>query len=267
MLSYLHGFHAGNQADVHKHAILTALVQALAAKDKPFAVLDVYAGHAVYDLSDQQALKKREFDVGIARLRATAPDPSLNTYLDVIARLNPSGDLKSYPGSPEIARRLMRDGDVLIVNELHPAEHAALRRWASADGRVHVHRRDAIEAMNALLPPKPRRGLLLIDPPYEVKDEYKTVADAVPAAARKWPEGIIMVWYPILAEARHEAMTGELRSLVAGEILTSEIRFTAKTDNSGLLGSGVVVINPPWQFAETLNKIEVALRNALSPAA
>jgi 23S rRNA (adenine2030-N6)-methyltransferase len=267
MLSYLHGFHAGNQADVHKHAIFAALLQALAAKAKPFAVLDVYAGHAVYDLGSEQALKKREFEAGIARLRAAPADDALRTYIGVIAALNPSGELTSYPGSPEIARRLMRADDALFVNELHPAEYRALRRWASSDTRVRVHRRDAIEAMSALLPPKPRRGLLLVDPPYEVKDEYRIVAEAVPAAARKWPEGIVMVWYPILADARHVAMVAELRTNLSGDVLTSELRFKTTGSGSGLLGSGVLVINPPWQFAKTLEDIERALRKALSPSA
>lgn len=263
MLSYLHGFHAGNAADVHKHAVLTALLTALATKDKPFAVLDVYAGHAIYDLSGEHAQKKKEFETGIGRLHGTAAPEVLRAYLQLVATTNATAELKTYPGSPEIARRLMRTDDVLIVNELHPAEHAALRRWAAADKRVHVHRRDAVEAINALLPPKPRRGLLLIDPPYEVKDEYRTVATAVPAAAQKWPEGIIMVWYPILAEARHAAMTAELRSMIAGEMLTSELHFEAKTADSGLLGSGVVIINPPWQFAATLVEIERAVSAAI----
>lgn len=254
MLSYQHGYHAGNAADVHKHVVLLALLGRLRSKAKPFCVLDVHAGRAVYDLTADQALKTREFAEGIGRLMAAAdPPPPLAGLREAVAALNPGGSLKRYPGSPELARGALRSDDRLIVNELHPAECAALVRWSRADDRVSVHQRDALEAATALVPPKIRRGLLLIDPPYEVKDEYRTVPEAAVAAARKWPEGIVMVWYPLLPDRRHAPLVESFARTTPGETLSSVVDFGRVRGSTGVQGSGVIIINPPWHI-----EIEIA---------
>jgi 23S rRNA (adenine2030-N6)-methyltransferase len=264
MLSYQHGYHAGNAADVHKHAVLLQLLGRLRAKPKPFCVLDVHAGRAVYDLTGDQALKTGEFEHGIARLIAAAsPAPALIPLRDTVRELNPSSPLVRYPGSPELVRRTLRRDDRLIVNELHPAECAALVRWSKADERVAVHQRDALEAAIALVPPKIRRGLLLVDPPYEVKDEYRTVPEAAIAAARKWPEGIVMVWYPILPDGRHAPLVDALALAAPAETVSSVVDFGRAPGSTGVLGSGVIVINPPWRIEAELAAAGDALAGLL----
>ncbi|MDX2221487.1 MAG: 23S rRNA (adenine(2030)-N(6))-methyltransferase RlmJ [Rhodospirillaceae bacterium] len=253
MLSYQHGYHAGNAADVHKHVVLGVLLERLRAKAKPFCVLDVHAGRAVYDLTGDQARKTGEFEHGIARLMAmdaqaarALPAP-LSALREMVRTMNPQGGFKRYPGSPELARAALRADDRLVVNELHPAECAALVRWSKADARVSVHQRDALEAATALVPPKIRRGLLLIDPPYEVKDDYRAVPAAAVAAARKWPEGIVMVWYPVLPDGRQAPLIEDFERTAPAGALISQLDFGRAAGSTGVIGSGVAIIHPPWQ--------------------
>lgn len=262
MLSYLHGFHAGNAADVHKHATYVALLGRLAEKNKPFAVLDCYAGRAVYDLTSTEARKTDEAAGGIRRL-ARNQDPALAPYLNLVREANPDLPWTVYPGSPELAWRSLRLGDELIVNEMHPREADALRHWARKSSAIHVHKRDAIEALSALLPPRIRRGIVLIDPPYEVKTEYNDIANALPAALKRWPEGIFMVWYPILSEGLHAHLKTALTSLSEHSHLVSEITFAKAPHGRGMLGSGLAIINPPWRFERTLGEIESAVARAI----
>ena len=265
MLSYLHGFHAGNAADVHKHALFVAALDRLQTKAKPISVIDLYAGRAIYDLRGTEAQKNREFDHGVARTKDSVSD-ALAPYLDLVRKTNAGDALSLYPGSPELARRRLRPGDALIVNELHPTESKALRAWAQDDPAIHVHARDAIEALTGLLPPRIRRGIALIDPPYEVKTEYDTIARALPGGVARWPEGIFMVWFPILDDGRHRHLVDGLSAMPGIETLLSTIHFARHRDGHGLLGSGVLIIRPPWQFHEQTQAIERALASVLKPA-
>lgn len=258
MLSYLHGFHAGNGADVHKHAIYVTLLKRLADKAKPFTAIDLYAGSAVYDLTASEALKTGESVGGIAAM-IDSRDPSLAPYLALVQAANAGGRVTVYPGSPELARRILRHGDELIVNELHPREAETLRRWAKGNSAIHVHKRDAIEALTALLPPRIRRGIVLIDPPYEVKSEYGDVAATLPTAIKRWPEGIFMLWYPILDEGRHADLKTAIEALPDTRHLYSEIDFIGRHRGRGMAGSGIAVIHPPWHFEQDLRQIERAL--------
>jgi len=199
MLSYRHGFHAGNWADVQKHTALALLLGHLRRKDKPFCILDAFAGDGIYDLAAPEAVKTGEFHEGIERLwqRRDAP-AGADWYLEQVRAVNPGEVLERYPGSPALARAALRQADRLILGELHPASYRALKRWAAGDRRIALHRRDGIEFLDALVPPPVRRGLVLVDPAYEVKDEYEKLPVALARAMGKWREGIYALWYPVL---------------------------------------------------------------------
>jgi 23S rRNA (adenine2030-N6)-methyltransferase len=247
LLSYQHGYHAGGPADVHKHVALSILLERLRQKDKPFCVIDLYAGDGVYDLTSAAAEKTKEFESGIGRLWPEMP-PAAALYADALRVLNPDGALKHYPGSPAIARQALRADDRLILNELHPAAYRNLRRWSGEDARIAPHKRDGLEAMTALTPPAIRRGLVIIDPSYEIKTEYTAVPEKLQETLRKWAEGIYLVWYPVLAEGRHRALLSALSTLDA-EVFGCEWTLP---NAQGLLGTGIVAINPPFQFDTTM---------------
>lgn len=253
MLSYRHGFHAGNWADVQKHTALALLLGHLRRKDKPFCVLDAFAGDGVYDLAAPEAVKTGEFQEGIARLwqRRDAP-AGADWYLDRVRAINPGDALERYPGSPMLARAALREDDRVILGELHPAAYRSLKRWAAGDRRIALHRRDGLEFLDALVPPPIRRGVVLIDPAYEVKGEYETLPLALERAMRKWREGIYAVWYPVLPAARHTEMIRALARLPAqAGILQAEIS-PPRAPAGGMQGAGMVVVNPPWRFAEDM---------------
>jgi 23S rRNA (adenine2030-N6)-methyltransferase len=262
MLSYQHGFHAGNFADLHKHSVLVALLESLNRKAKPWSYLETHSGRALYDLSDAQAQKTGEYRDGIARLWQPPLPEALKPYLAQIARVNAGAALTHYPGSPTIAAGMAREQDVLRLMELHPAEVDALRQVFRDDARVAVHHRDGYEGVGALLPPNPRRGLVLIDPAYEVKDEYAQVVRFLKKAHRRWPTGIYAVWYPLLAANRWQTLVQELKDAALGPLLRSELRVAAE-DCGGMYGSGMLVLNPPWQLDRQLDEMLPALAQAL----
>lgn len=259
MLSYRHAFHAGGAADVHKHAVVCLLLDHLAAAPKPFCVIDVYAGRGVYGLNSEEAQKRREFAHGILRVIGDPNRPRLlDRYWASVERLNPDGTsraaLARYPGSPQLIRDRLRAGDELIVNELHPADHEELMRWARDDERIHVHRRDALEALVALCPPRIRRGLVLIDPAYEVKGEYDSVPTALAKAHARWPQGVYALWYPALAEDRSAGMRERLLQLVPGPILETAFDLGRSRAYTGMQASGVWIVNPPWRIETAITE-------------
>ncbi len=262
MLSYQHAFHVGGPADVHKHALLWALLGHLRAKEKPFVALDLYAGEGLYALTRAEAQKIKEHERGIARLLARSDlSPDLAAYVDTVRGFDPSM-LSLYPGSPALLRAAMRPQDRLIFNELHPAASTALRAWVADDPQIVIHRRDASEAIDGLLPPTIRRGLLLIDPSYELKGEYEKVANDVVRAVARWPEGIVAVWFPLLADNRHEPLLAGLKDITAPTLI-SQLDFHNQglpdVPARGLRGTGLIVINPPWQFDKAARNIGDAL--------
>lgn len=236
MLSYQHGYHAGNAADLHKHIVLAELLARLTQKPRGITYVETHAGRGIYDLAAPEALKTGEAARGIDRI---APDPS-TPYGAVLARIRERYGPRSYPGSPVIARMLMRDVDRLELMELHPAEHAALDA-ALAGGGVAIHRRDGREGVLALSPFKPRRGLVLVDPSYEIKSEYAETATFARRLIAKWPEAAVLVWYPILPANRHEELLDGLRDL---PFRLDETRFVERPAR-GMTGSGLVLINGP----------------------
>jgi 23S rRNA (adenine2030-N6)-methyltransferase len=252
MLSYQHTYHAGGPADVHKHFALCLLFEHLAKKNKPFSVIDLYAGEGDYDLAGFAAQKTQEYKNGVARLwEATGAPRGIREYLEALSKLNPDGSLKRYPGSPSLARLYMREDDNLILNELHSTSFKNLGRWARKDARISVHKRDGLEAMVGLTPPKIRRGLVLIDPAYEVKTEYTKVPEKLAESVKKWREGIYVVWYPVLKEGRHQSLIDGIKAQVEGDIFHCELSLSAVKQGeeaAGLRGTGLIVVNPPWQF-------------------
>lgn len=269
MFSYQHGFHAGGFADVHKHAALCLLIDHLARKETPFCVIDGFAGRGIYDLTSEQATKTGEWQAGIGSLYDAVPaSAGLARYLETVRSFNVAGGLATYPGSPATALRLMRPADRLILVEAHPAEYGALRRAMRGDGRVHIHKRDGYEALPALVPPVERRGLVLIDPPYEIKTEYAAVPKIVAAVLRRWQGAIVAIWYPLLPFGRHAALLDGLAEL-ARPLLVAELNTGAAPTEPGhgLLGTGLAVVNPPWTFGESMAEAGTEIANLLFGAA
>ena len=256
MLSYQHAYHAGNRADVQKHALLAWMLAYMTAKDKPLTYIETHAGRGLYDLGSAEARKTGEARAGIAVMEAKfAPD---HPYRRILAQVRARWGKDAYPGSPLIAGLSMRPGDALRLAELHPAEHAALvQTMLGFPGEIV--KRDGWDQALAIAPPNPRRGLMLIDPPYEVKTDYERAAKVVAQVARKWNVGVIALWYPILTDAPHTAMLGTLSAEIPG-LLISEIRFPPARPGHGMTGSGMAVVNPPFGLAEEARRIERMFR-------
>jgi 23S rRNA (adenine2030-N6)-methyltransferase len=265
-MNYRHIYHAGNICDVVKHAILTLLLEHLAQKPAPFAVLDTHAGTGSYNLLDERAHKTAEADSGIRKLLHAEPLPELASYYKVIQGLNGGYIVNNYPGSPQIVANLLRPQDQLMACELHEEDFAALKFLFRHNKQVHPHCRDGYSAIKALLPPPEKRGLVLIDPPYEQPDEFGKILEALQTLRQRWPVAMAALWYPIkdrpLLWRFHEAlsMTGMPKILVA------EFIYEAEERSDRLNGSGMIIINPPWQLDEKLKIIFPKLHAALGTA-
>ncbi|TFL19845.1 23S rRNA (adenine(2030)-N(6))-methyltransferase RlmJ [Jannaschia formosa] len=252
MLSYQHSFHAGNAADLHKHALLATALAYLARKPKPLSYLETHAGRGFYRIDSPEALKTGEAEAGVARLEARFPED--HPWRAAVAAARAAHGPAAYPGSPWIAAHLTRPGDRIDLAELHPAEHAALEAAMPARPGLRMHRRDGLEMAKALVPPEPRRGLMLIDPSWEVRDDYARLAGLLPVLHRKWNVGVLMLWYPILADRRHAPMIRALRTALPG-LMVSEVAVPQARAGHGLRGSGMAVVNPPWGLEEEAARI------------
>ncbi|MBN9089645.1 MAG: 23S rRNA (adenine(2030)-N(6))-methyltransferase RlmJ [Reyranella sp.] len=254
-MNYRHGYHAGNFADVLKHVVLVELLRLLTAKDKKLFVLDTHAGVGGYDLTDGRAARTREAEAGIARLmalpRAGMP-VAVARYLAAVAaydrKFGRGEGLRHYPGSPRLVRAGLRPGDRFVACELHPQDVLALKREFAGDRAVDVRQADGWHALKALLPPVERRGLALIDPPFEAADEFDRLARALRQALRRFATGCYAIWYPIKDDEAVEAFTASLAGL---KTLVLELRLKAAPAGK-LAACGVAVINPPWTFQETM---------------
>jgi 23S rRNA (adenine2030-N6)-methyltransferase len=255
MLSYRHGYHAGNHADALKHLVLLALLNKLLAKDKPFTYIDTHSGAGLYDLESEFASVNAEHHSGVGVLGEQAiNDALLNQYRDQILGCNPSGGVRFYPGSPCLSQSLLRPTDKLQLIELHSAEIDALKANVGRDARVSIHQRDAFEGLLALTPPQPRRGLALIDPSYEDKQDYLRVVSTLQKVNRHWPVGVLALWYPLLAKQRDHGLTLVERLSRAGLPDLLDVRLIAEEQQEefGMHGSGMLIINTPWLLEETL---------------
>ena len=262
-MNYRHAYHAGNFADVHKHAVLTLLLAHLRRKETPFHVLDTHAGIGRYDLFGEQAGKTGEYEDGIRKLASQPADhPLLTPYLDLVRAENSDGVVHFYPGSPCLIRACLREGDRATLVELHPEDAETLRGLFRRDSQVVVREEDAYQALKACLPPKERRGLVLIDPPYEVKDEFQRMIKGLGEALKRWPTGTYAIWYPIKSRAEVTRFTDELINF-GKPALTSELMLREPADETKLNGSGLALINPPWQLDEQLASLLPLLHKRL----
>jgi 23S rRNA (adenine2030-N6)-methyltransferase len=263
-VNYRHAFHAGNFADVFKHAILALLLKALHKKDTPFCYLDTHAGAGRYDLKHAAARKTGEYQQGIARLWAeTALPAELTDYLAAVRAVNRGEALRFYPGSPRIARFFLRPQDRMVLLEQHPEEAAALKQEFAGDRQVVVHEQDGYQGLKAYLPPPERRGLVLIDPPYEAPDEFDRVVSGLRTAWGRWPTGVYAVWYPLKDRA---PVAHFHRRLAAGgipKILVAELGLYPEAPAFRLNGCGMVLVNPPWQLDDILRQLLPWLKDRL----
>ena len=264
-MNYRHAFHAGNHADVLKHIVLLALLEALKRKDAPFFVLDTHAGRGQYLLQGEQAGKTGEARGGIFRLYVLHGLPALvQRYLKRVQADNPVGALVTYPGSPLITAQTMREQDRLAACELHPEEARALQSVFKNDDRVGVHARDGYAAMKALLPPKEKRGLVLIDPPYEAQDaEYGFILSAIKDALVRWPTGIYAIWYPIKQRKSLGQFFRKAANLPCKSSFYAELLVRPDDTPLRLNGSGLLIINPPYQLFEELAPVMPVLTRLL----
>lgn len=256
MLSYQHAYHAGNPADLHKHIVLAELLARLTRKPRGVSYAETHAGRGLYDLAAPEARKTAEAAAGIGRI-----DPHLATpFGSALAAVRGAHGPTAYPGSPLIARSLLRPQDRLSLMELHPAEHAALRCALAGEG-VAIHRRDGFDGLLALAPLTPRRGLVLVDPSYELKTDYAAAADFARRLIAKWPEATILIWYPILPEMRHAALIDGLRGL---PVLRDEAAF-ARPPARGMTGSGLALVNAPHGAATVFSAVRAQAGAVFAP--
>ncbi|MDP2693986.1 MAG: 23S rRNA (adenine(2030)-N(6))-methyltransferase RlmJ [Gallionella sp.] len=258
MLSYRHAFHAGNHADVLKHFIEVQLLRYLAQKAKPFWYIDTHAGAGCYALDSGYATQNAEYESGIARLwqRDDLPVP-LAEYVALVKRLNPDGQLRLYPGSPLVALELLREQDRLRLFELHPSDSDILREnFAGQGAQVLIQAADGFGALKALLPPPPRRALVLIDPPYEDKQDYRHVTAALREGLQRFANGIYAVWYPQLQRAEARQLPEQLKQLPVKSWLHVALSVqTPSEDGFGMHGSGMFIVNPPWTLHGALQEV------------
>jgi len=264
-MNYRHAFHAGNFADVFKHALLVRMLLHLNGKPTAYRVIDTHAGLGLYDLESGPAARTREADVGIRRLmKAALPEPAgalLAPYLDLVREVA-GRENRTYPGSPEIAARLTRPQDRLVLAELHPEDHAALATQHAGDRRVAVRGEDGWLVLKGGLPPPERRGLVLVDPPFEQPDEFRRLAQAVEWLQQKWATGMLALWYPVKDRG---AVAAFLRSVAAiGVPKTLHLEMLIDADGDGLIGCGYVIVNPPWLLEQEARAMLPVLSRCLA---
>lgn len=269
-MNYRHAYHAGNFADVLKHVVLIALIQSMQRKDKPFCYLDTHAGMGYYDLQSMQTQKTKEYLGGIEKIISAAnPPPLVKTYLDCVHDLNNElshtsySSLQYYPGSPLITNHLLRPQDRLIACELQPEQYSLLREAFAGNRQAAIHHTDGFLGLKAFLPPKEKRGLILIDPPFEDPKEFTHLATNLQHALKRFASGVFAIWYPIKDLQQVKRFYNALEDSVSESILAIDLTIYPDLP-SHLNGSGLAIINPPWQFKETIDAVLPWLWNALS---
>jgi 23S rRNA (adenine2030-N6)-methyltransferase len=269
-MNYRHAFHAGNFADVMKHAVLTRIILYLCEKPTPFRFIDTHAGPGLTDLTGPEATRTGEWRDGVGRLFSSSLTPEvrglLSPYLDVLAAFNPGNRLVAYPGSPLIAKALMRRQDRLISCELEPTSAASLSRHCRSDPRAKAIAIDGWTALTAFVPPKERRGVVLVDPPFESSADFTRLAARLAAAYSKWPTGIYLLWYPIKDVRETRRLGQAMTRLGIPKILRSELTVGPASEQNQLFGSGLLVINPPWTLERDLAVMMPALSSLMRRA-
>lgn len=258
MLSYLHAYHAGNYADIQKHLALYLCLELLQRKSSALTLFDTHAGRARYDLRSDEARRTAEADTGVMALwqerekLKTQPWPG---FWQTVETLNTrtSGHLRYYPGSPGWFAALRRPQDALLTFELHPAEQEALDGWGREHGAT-VLREDGFKGLIRLLPPRTPRLMVLIDPPYEVKTDYRRLVDTLETAWKRCRHGVYLIWYPILEAAYHREMLAQLRKTSLRKVLHSQLLLEQRSESQRMLGSGLLLVNPPWTFDDAFQQ-------------
>lgn len=267
MLSYRHSFHAGNHADVLKHIVQSLILTSLQQKEKPFVYHDTHSGVGRYDLTHEWSEKTGEYKQGIARVwqQETIPE-QLESYFDAIRQLNQGDTLRYYPGSPRVARAHLREQDRMVLTELHPSDYPLLEQEFHRDRQVSIYKEDGFTRLKASLPPRERRGLVLIDPPYELAKEYRDVVRAIAHSHQRWATGIYAIWYPVVNRCDIDDMLQGLQNLGIRKILQIELGVSPDTNERGMTASGMIVINPPWTLENQMQTILPFLQQAIAPA-
>ena len=267
MLSDRHSFHAGNHADVLKHTVQSLIIESLKEKEKPFLYLDTHAGAGRYQLASEHAERTGEYLEGISRIWQQDDLPEeLTPYITVLKHFNRSGTLRYYPGSPLIARQLLREQDTLQLTELHPSDYPLLRSEFQKDERATVARGDGYQQLKSKLPPPSRRGLILIDPPYEMKTDYQAVVQGISEGYKRFATGTYALWYPVVMRAQIKRMLKELEATGIRRILQIELGVRPDSDQRGMTASGMIVINPPWKLEQQMQNVLPWLHSKLVPA-
>lgn len=266
-MNYRHAFHAGNFADVLKHVVLSRILVHLRDKPGAFRVIDTHAGAGRYDLSSNEAIRGGEWQDGIGRLiDAPLPKPAaelLAPYLDAIRALNPSGQLRSYPGSPVLAQHFLRRQDRLIACELEPQAARSLRRVLGGDDRAKAIEIDGWTGLSAYIPPVERRGVVLVDPPFEQQGDYARLAGVLDIARRKWASGTYLLWYPIKGRPEPDTLAKRIRRLAVPKVMRAELTVAPLSDPTRLNGCGLILLNPPWLLEAELTRLLPVLAGLL----
>jgi 23S rRNA (adenine2030-N6)-methyltransferase len=266
-VNYRHAFHAGSFADVFKHAVLCRILHYLREKPAAFRVIDTHAGAGLYDLTGSEAKRGGEWHDGIEKLMAAKLAPKvaavLAPYLEVIGALNEPGRLKLYPGSPAVARAWLRPQDRMIACELEPQAATALAGHMRGDSRIKTLEIDGWTALSAYVPPPERRGLVLVDPPFEENGDFHRLSHLMAAAYRKWATGIYALWYPIKGRGEADELAKRLRLSKIPKILRAELIVSAVSDPTRLNGCGLILVNPPWTLERELSTLLPALAGYL----
>ncbi|WP_299472889.1 23S rRNA (adenine(2030)-N(6))-methyltransferase RlmJ [uncultured Roseibium sp.] len=258
-MNYRHAYHAGNIGDVLKHTVLARLIVYLQRKDKAFRLLDTHAGIGQYDLASEEMQKTGEWRDGVARILAAGmPEPIselLDPWISVVNAMNPGGDLRVYPGSPSLARHLLRKNDRMTLTELHPEDFKTLSERFSGDHQVKTIHLDGWLAMGSFLPPKEKRGLVLIDPAFEVTDEFEQMTNAVVRSWKKWTGGTYAMWYPLKDARAIRRMHDQFGEAGLRDVLSIELKVGKSGPDTRMLGSGMTLINPPYTLAAEMREI------------
>jgi 23S rRNA (adenine2030-N6)-methyltransferase len=256
MLSYRHSFHAGNFADVFKHSVQTLIIESLKQKPKPFVYFDTHAGAGRYNLHTEISQKIAEFENGIAKIWQNYDIPKkLTPYINCIKGLNPDDKLKYYPGSPLIADMLMHRNNRLELSELHPTDFTWLKQEFKEAKNINIKQIDGYKHLKSKLPPIQRRGLILIDPPYELKTEYDDVIKNIKQAYRLFATGIYAIWYPVVSRHQIERFCDQFKNSGIKNVLRIEMCIKPDSEEYGMTGTGMIVINPPWKLAQQMKEV------------
>lgn len=264
-MNYRHAYHAGNFADAFKHILLVGLIKSFLRKENGFCYLETHAGIGSYDLLSDVAQKSKEYLGGVTKILAASNPPDMvQDYIHCVEKLNPDPGLQFYPGSPLFANYFLRPQDRIALSELHQDDVQTLKKVFQRNSQVSIHHQDGYQSLKALLPPKERRGLILIDPPYEKADELQTMPLILANALKRFETGVYALWYPIKNRAQLEPFYRDIKNIIQRPVLTAEFCIFSADVSTQLNGCGMMMVNPPWQFEEQLALVLPWLWNVLS---